>query len=142
MRQYMITYFVYRFGTQDYMKENLKATLAAIEQFQEQDIGVKLFAKVLANECEEEFHFEQELLQSQLMRQLKKFIQLKNKNMTELQLKSKVANIFNGNIEQWLWEKVIDKTLTAKDCDACADKLRQGKQVVSYQYFERVVLDF
>jgi len=78
------------------MKENLKATLAAIDnryntcrnqeqkakfaaieqfqepesEFQEQDIGIKLFAKVLANECEEEFHlaleskfhFEQEAL--------------------------------------------------------------------------------
>ena len=51
-----------------------------------------------------------------------------------------MANIFNGNIEQWLWEKVMDKTLTGKDCDACADML--GKQVVSYQYFERVVLGF
>jgi len=49
------------------------------------------------------------------MRQMKRFIQIKHKNMTESQLKDKVAKILNGSIEQWLWEKVINKTLSVKD---------------------------
>ena len=55
MEQYMYTYLNQKYGLRTLIIEWLQAILNAINTYKREDHEVRLFAKILKNECDEEF---------------------------------------------------------------------------------------
>lgn len=59
MEQYLYTYLNQKYGLRPLIVENLQSILNAVNAFKQEDHEVRLFGKILKNECDEEFRLVQ-----------------------------------------------------------------------------------
>ncbi len=76
---------------------------------------MRLFGKILKNECDEEFRLVQLHVKDTLTLLMKQIIQEKHPNMAETQLNATIESIQHGAIEPWLWHKVLERMYDISD---------------------------
>ena len=73
------------------------------------DHDITLFAKILKNECDEEFRFVQMHVKDNLTQILKIIIREKYPIKSEKDISKEIEKIQNSFIEETLWRKILHK---------------------------------
>lgn len=115
MEQYMYTYLNQKYGLKTLIIEWAAAIINGLKTFIKEDHDVALFGKILKNECDEEFRFIQMHVKETLVSLLKVLLKDKNPFKSESEIAKLVERVQNGNMEDWMWRKIIEKMYDPKD---------------------------
>lgn len=74
-----------------------------------------LFGKILKNECDEEFRFIQAHVKDTLSALLRVLLKERHSYKNENDIGKMHDNIIQGNIEEWMWRKIIEKMYDPRD---------------------------
>ena len=99
MEQFMYTYLVQKYGLKSLIVEWATAIINGVRAYAREDHEVALFAKVLKNECDEEFRYIQVHVKNTLEQVLKSVYREKQPLKTEKDLCALIDNLkkHNGN---------------------------------------------
>ena len=115
MEQYVYTYLNQKYGLKSLTIEWLLAIVNGISNFKSVDHEIKLFGKILKNECDEEFRSIQLHVKETLLILLKSILKEKHPYKAELTLNPMVDNSQYGTIEEWVWTKISQKMYDQED---------------------------
>ena len=82
-----------------------------------------LFAKILKNECDEGFRAIQVHVKETLLSLVKVIIKDKHPLKSELEVQRMLENIQKGRIEDWMWQKIIERMYDDSDADMLVQKI-------------------
>ena len=88
-----------------------------------EDPDVALFAKILKNECEEQFRLVHEHIKNAVNGMIRTLLCERRKHISETELRKQVDKIKNGNIEESMWRKVVERMYHDKDARRIAKLL-------------------
>ena len=124
----MYTYLVQKYGLRSLIVEWATAIINGVRAYTREDHEVSLFAKVLKNECDEEFRYVQVHVRNTLEQVLKSVYRdkhpLKCEKDLNQQLESLKKHNGNGQIEESTWKKLITKMYDARDSAILIQKLQ------------------
>jgi hypothetical protein len=86
---------------------------------------VSLFAKILKNECDEEFRFIQAHVKSTLMDMVKAMMKDKYPLKSEGEITKMLEKVKENNIEDWMWQKILEKMYEERDAQELQDRIRK-----------------
>ena len=84
------------------------------------------FAKILKNECDEDFRSIQVHVKETLLSLVKVMIKDKYPLKSELEVQRLLDNIQKGRIEDWMWQKIIERMYDDSDADALVQKIAEN----------------
>ena len=131
MEQFMYTYLNQKYGLKSLIIEWASTIIHSIKIYLRDDHQVTLFAKILKNECDEEFRFIQMHVRETLGNLLKILLREKYHLKSEgeiAQMCEHIQNSQHGAIDDAYWRKIVNKmydrddvqTLTARFQDCIA----------------------
>jgi len=103
MEQYVWTYLNQRYGLQPLIIEWFLSILNCINLYKEEDHHVRLFAKILKNDCDEEFLRVQDHVRDTLNVLLRSIIRDKYPLKQEEDISNMMDGIKNGHISEYYW---------------------------------------
>jgi hypothetical protein len=86
-----------------------------VKTYIRKDHDVTLFAKILKNECDEEFRFIQQHVKDTLLQLVKVILKDKYPLKSESAIGGMMDTIQNGRIDEWIWCKILDKMYEEND---------------------------
>ena len=123
----MYTFLVQKYGLKSLIVEWATAIINAVRAYTREDHEVALFAKVLKNECDEEFRYIQVHVKSTIGQVLKAVFREKAPLKSEKDLNLMIENLKkqngNGAIEEATWRKLVTKMYDARDSAVLIEKL-------------------
>ena len=124
MEQYMYTYLNQKYGLKALIVEWAASIIGAVKTYLKKDHEVTLFAKILKNECDEEFRFIQVHVRDTLFQLVKVILRDKYPNKSETDLSRQMEMIRDGRIEDWIWQKILDKMYEESDSEILFQQIR------------------
>lgn len=109
MQQYIYTYMNQKYGLKNLIIEQIVAIVNGIVIYSQEDHDVSLFAKILKNECDEEFRFIQMHVKDTLYNLLKVLLKDKYQFKIESEINKMLEQIMSGPLDEWMWRKIIEK---------------------------------
>ena len=125
MEQYMYTYLNQKYGLKNIIIEWAAAIINGIKTYLRDDHDVTLFGKILKNECDEEFRFIQAHVKDTLSSLLKVMIKEKYPMKGEPEVSRMHENILTGQVDEWMWRKIIEKMYDPRDFEILETKFNQ-----------------
>ena len=89
--------------------------MTAIRTYLRDDHEITLFAKILKNECDEEFRFVQIHVRNTLLASLKQVLRERWPRKSQAEIASDLEKIRNGFIEGWQWRKILQRMYDKTD---------------------------
>lgn len=127
MEQFMYTYLVQKYGLKSLIVEWATAIINAVRAYSREDHEVALFAKVLKNECDEEFRYIQVHVKGTIEQVLKAIFREKAPLKSEKDLNTMIETLKkqngNGAIEEATWRKLLSRMYDARDGSVLIQKL-------------------
>ena len=119
----MYTYLNNKYGLKNIIIEWAAAIINGIKTYLKDDHDVTLFGKILKNECDEEFRFIQAHVKDTLQGLLRVLLKEKHSFKNETDINKMYEAIINGNVDDWIWRKIIEKMYDPKDFEILEEKL-------------------
>ncbi len=119
----MYTYLNHKYGLKNIIIEWAAAIINGIKTYLKDDHDVTLFGKILKNECDEEFRFIQAHVKDTLQGLLRVLLKEKHSFKNETDINKMYEAIINGNVDDWIWRKIIEKMYDPKDFEILEEKL-------------------
>ena len=113
----MYTYLNYKYGLKTLIIEWASTIITGVKTYLRDDHDVTLFAKILKNECDEQFRFVQMHVKDSLAGLLKTIIREKNPIKSEKEVHKDTENVCISWIEEWQWKKIIQKMYSQEDVE-------------------------
>ena len=98
-----------KYGLRTLIIEWLQAILNGINIYKREDHEVRLFAKILKNECDEEFRLVQVQVKDTLSVLLRSILRERFPHKSEADVGGMMDQIHHGVIDQWLWRKILER---------------------------------
>lgn len=124
LEQFMYTYLNQKYGLKPLIVEWAAAIINAVKTYIREEHDVALFAKILKNECDEDFRFIQTHVKDTLLNLVKVMLKDKNPLKSERDIQIMLDSIQNGHIDDWMWLKILDKMYEEEDAQALKQRLR------------------
>lgn len=121
----MYTYLNQKYGLKNIIIEWAAAIINGIKTYLRDDHDVTLFGKILKNECDEEFRFIQAHVKDTLSSLLKVMIKEKYPMKGETEFSKMHENILTGQVDEWIWRKIIEKMYDPRDFEILESKFNQ-----------------
>ena len=121
----MYTYLNQKYGLKNIIIEWAAAIINGIKTYLRDDHDVTLFGKILKNECDEEFRFIQAHVKDTLSSLLKVMIKEKYPMKAETEFSRMHENILTGQVDEWMWRKIIEKMYDPRDFEILESKFNQ-----------------
>lgn len=121
----MYTYLNQKYGLKNIIIEWAAAIINGIKTYLRDDHDVTLFGKILKNECDEEFRFIQAHVKDTLSSLLKVMIKEKYPMKAETEFSRMHENILTGQVDEWIWRKIIEKMYDPRDFEILESKFNQ-----------------
>jgi len=118
MEQFMYTYLNQKYGLKNLIIEWASTIIHSIKVYLRDDHQVTLFAKILKNECDEEFRFIQVHVRETLGNLLKILLRERYHLKSEgeiVQMCDQIQTSQHGIIEDVYWKKIINKMYDRDD---------------------------
>jgi hypothetical protein len=125
MEQYMYTYLNQKYGLKNIIIEWAAAIINGIKTYLKDDHDVTLFGKILKNECDEEFRFIQAHVKDTLSSLLKVLIKERYPMKSENDYSKMHEQVLNGQVDEWIWRKIIEKMYDPRDFEILESKFNQ-----------------
>ena len=109
MEQFMYTYLNQKYGLKSLIVEWAASIINAVKTYLREDHEVTLFAKILKNECDEEFRLIQMHVKDTLLQLVKVIYKDRYPLKQEPDVQSYLEQTQAGKIEEWIWAKILDK---------------------------------
>lgn len=144
MEQYMYTYLVQKYGLKSLIIDWATLIINGVRTYINDDHEIALFAKILKNECDEEFRFIQLHVKDTLANILKQVLREKYPLKSEAELAKMTDKIQDGGrLEDWQWKKIVAKmydqydqaTLIAQIHEKIRDRRAMKEGEITPQYF-------
>ena len=113
----MYTYLNQKYGLKTLIVEWASLIISGVKTYLRDDHEITLFAKILKNECDEDFRFVQMHVRESIMNVLKQILREKSPLKPEAEIARECETIQNGCIEEWQWKKVITKMYERDDAN-------------------------
>ena len=84
-----------------------------------------LFAKILKNECDEDFRFIQIHVKDTLISLVKVMLKDKFPLKSEKDIQKMLDTIQNGKIDDWMWMKILEKMYEEHDAIVLQERIRE-----------------
>lgn len=97
----MYTYLNQKYGLKTLIIEWASTLITGIKTYLRDDHEITLFAKILKNECDEEFRFVQAHVKESLANMLRQVLREKYAQKSEKELSQECEAIQNSQIEDW-----------------------------------------
>ena len=121
----MYTYLNQKYGLKTLIIEWASTLITGIKAYLRDDHEITLFAKILKNECDEEFRFVQAHVKDSLANMLKQVLREKNTLKSEKELSQESETIQASQIEDWQWKKIIYKMYEREDAAYLCNKFQE-----------------
>ena len=115
LEQYMYTYLNQKYGLKPLIVEWAAAIINAIRTYIKEDHDIALFAKILKNECDEDFRLIQMHVKETLINLVKVMLKEKYSQKSERDIVKMLDAVEKGRIEDWMWLKITEKMYEAED---------------------------
>lgn len=125
LEQYMYTYLNQKYGLKTLICEWAASIINGIKTYAKEEHDVALFAKILKNECDEDFRYIQIHVKETLLSLVKVMIRDKNPHKSEDNLNRSLEAIQKGRIEDWMWVKIIEKMYEERDAQILHENIRE-----------------
>ena len=129
MEQFMYTYLVQKYGLKSLIVEWATAIINGVRAYSKDDHEVALFAKVLKNECDEEFRYIQVHVRNTLEQVLKAVYRdrypLKPEKDLNLIVDKLKKHNGTGQLEEATWKKLIIKMYDEQDGSNLIQKVQE-----------------
>jgi hypothetical protein len=109
MEQYMYTYLNQKYGLKNLIVEWAAALVNAVKTYLREDHDAALFAKIIKNDCDEEFRFIQQHVKETLLNLVKVMLKDRYPLKSETHIQKLLENVQNGRIEEHMWTKILEK---------------------------------
>ena len=109
MEQFMYTYLNQKYGLKPLIVEWAAAIINGVKKYNRADHDVTLFAKILKNECDEEFRFIQDHVKNTLLEMVKAMLKDRHPLKSKEDITSMLNKIKDGPIDEWMSSKILDK---------------------------------
>ena len=130
----MYTYLNQKYGLKSLIVEWAASIIAGVKTYLREDHEVTLFAKMLKNECDEEFRLIQVHVKDTLQQLVKIIYKDRYPLKAEKECKQycdKTTSDSAGTIEEWVWLRILDKMYESHDAAYLQAQLRQLKPITS-----------
>ena len=117
LEQFMYTYLNQKYGLKPIIVEWVESIIHAVKMYIKEDHDVELFAKILKNECDEEFRFIQTHVKDTLQNLVKVMLKDRNPLKGERDITRMLDAITGGVIDDWMWKKILEKMYEEKDAE-------------------------
>ena len=125
MEQYMYTYLNQKYGLKSLIVEWAASIINAVKTYLREDHEVTLFAKILKNECDEEFRLIQQHVKDTLLQLVRVIYKDKYPLKSEADVQKYLDDTQNGKIEDWIWTKILDKMYEDQDSNHLQERIRE-----------------
>lgn len=125
MEQYMYTYLNQKYGLKSLIVEWAASIINAVKTYLREDHEVTLFAKILKNECDEEFRLIQLHVKDTLLQLVKVIYKDKYPQKSEPDVLRYLEQTQQGKIEDWIWLKILDKMYEDQDSSTLQGQIRE-----------------
>ena len=154
MEQFMYAFLNKRYGLKGLIVSWAAAIVNGLKRFASEDHDLLLFAKILKNECDEEFRKVQDHVRSSIAGILKVWAREKFVHKPDHEIKKTVDRLKQGKIERSTWQLVVEKLYTEVDDRIVVEsrleafmeekiKIKKDPGVqLRYQEFEDIVLEY
>lgn len=119
MEQFMYTYLVTKYGLKSLIVEWATAIINGVRAHMTIDHEINLFAKVLKNECDEEFRLIQVHVRATIDNVLKQVLRERYPLKSESDISKQVQRITKSQgatlIEETVWRRVVEKMYDRRD---------------------------
>lgn len=115
MEQYLYTYLTNKYGLKSLVVSWATSIISMVGQHSKTDNMVLLFGKVLRNEIEEEFFYEQQKTVKTIRRLLESYLRTKNPLKSTADLKKTQQDICEGLISRQQCNELIQYLYAGKD---------------------------
>ena len=105
--------------------EWVDSIIKAVKTYIKEEHDVELFAKILKNECDEDFRFIINHVKETLLQLVKVMLKDKYPLKVEKDIQKMVETIEKGTIEEWMWMKILDKIYEERDAKVLQDRIRE-----------------
>jgi hypothetical protein len=96
-----------------------------VKTYLREDHEVTLFAKILKNECDEEFRLIQLHVKDTLLQLVKVIYKDKYPQKSETDVLKYLDETQQGKIEDWIWLKILDKMYEDQDSSTLQGQIRE-----------------
>ncbi len=120
----MYTYLNQKYGLKSLIVEWAASIINGVKTYLREDHEVTLFAKILKNECDEEFRLIQMHVKDTLLQLVKVIYKDKYPLKSETDVQAYLEQTQQGKIEEWIWMKILDKMYEEQDAATLQDQIR------------------
>ena len=129
----MYTYLNQKYGLKSLIVEWAASIINAVKTFIKEEHDVSLFAKILKNECDEDFRFIQQHVKETLVSLVKVMLKDKHPLKTEGDIQKMLDNVIKGKVDDWMWNKIIDRMYDLRDGEVLKENIRTIKAEILTQ---------
>ena len=129
----MYTYLNQKYGLKPLIVEWAAAIINGIKTYIREEHDVALFAKILKNECDEDFRFIQIHVKDTLISLVKVMLKDKFPLKSEKDIQKMLETIQNGKIDDWMWMKILEKMYEEHDAIVLQERIRELIALRSHQ---------
>ena len=123
----MYTYLNQKYGLKSLIVEWAASIINAVKTYIKEEHDVALFAKILKNECDEDFRFIQTHVKETLVSLVKVMLKDKHSQKPEGDIQRMLDNVIKGKIDDWMWNKIIDRMYDLSDGEVIKENIRTIK---------------
>ena len=123
----MYTYLNQKYGLKSLIVEWAASIINAVKTSIKEEHDVSLFAKILKNECDEDFRFIQQHVKETLVSLVKVMLKDKHPLKTEGDIQKMLDNVIKGKVDDWMWNKIIDRMYDLRDGEVLKENIRTIK---------------
>ena len=124
LEQFMYTYLNQKYGLKPLIVEWAAAIINGVKTYIKEEHDVALFAKILKNECDEDFRFIQMHVKDTLVSLVKVMLKDKHPLKSEKDIQKMLDQIEKGKIEDWMWLKILEKMYEERDAQILQERIR------------------
>ena len=105
----MYTYLNQKYGLRSLTIEWAASIINSVKIYLHEDHEVTLFAKILKNECDEEFRLIQLHVKDTLLQDVKTIYKEKYPLKSETDVQKFLVKTQSGKIDEWIYSKILSK---------------------------------
>ena len=120
----MYTYLNQKYGLKSLIVEWAASIINGVKTYIREEHDVALFAKILKNECDEDFRFIQMHVKETLISLVKVMLKDKHPLKSENDIQRMLDNIQRGRIDDWMWMKILEKMYDERDASVLQENIR------------------
>ena len=122
----MYTFLNQKYGLKSLIVEWAAAMINGVKRHVRSDHEVTLFAKILKNECDEEFRFIQTHVRDTLLSLVKVMLKDKHPLKGETDIQRMLDRIKEGTIDESMWLKILEKMYEERDSQELQLRIRKN----------------